>query len=256
MSAPRIFVADPLPHAPTGPRLRAARGRRAARRAGAAAAASGDALTLFDGTGGEFAATITRIDKRGVGASLGALRSGRARIAAPGDAGAGGDRQRPDGLGGAQGGGARRRRGAAGAGGAQPGLGARRARPSGASRTGAASPIAACEQCGRNRVPEVLAPRDACRLAGRATTPRRTPRSRPVLMLAPGAARTLAVAVRGRRAVRRDRRPRRRLHRRRAGAGASGAVSSGSGWGRGCCAPRPRRSRRWRSSARSAPGAG
>ena len=32
--------------------------------------------TLFDGTGGEVAATITRIDKRGVGASLGRFRPG------------------------------------------------------------------------------------------------------------------------------------------------------------------------------------
>ena len=44
--------------------------------------AVGDALTLFDGTGGEYAATLVRADKRGAAGARRALRAGRARIAA------------------------------------------------------------------------------------------------------------------------------------------------------------------------------
>jgi 16S rRNA (uracil1498-N3)-methyltransferase len=69
MSAPRFFVDRPLPHTPTGRdfELPEAAARHVAL---ALRMRPGDALALFDGTGGEFAATITRIDKRGVAASI------------------------------------------------------------------------------------------------------------------------------------------------------------------------------------------
>ena len=70
MSAPRFFVPPPLPRTPTGRdfELPDATARHVAL---ALRMRPGDALTLFDGTGGEFAATITRIDRRGVAAHVG-----------------------------------------------------------------------------------------------------------------------------------------------------------------------------------------
>ena len=70
--------------------------------------AAGDALTLFDGTGGEYAATLVRVDKRGATVRVEALPADRPRVAARGHAGAGHRGERRDGLRDPQGDGARR----------------------------------------------------------------------------------------------------------------------------------------------------
>jgi 16S rRNA (uracil1498-N3)-methyltransferase len=193
MSAPRIFVAEPLPRTPTGRdfELPEAGARHVAL---ALRMRAGDALTLFDGTGGEVAATITRIDKRGVGASLGRFdpveRESPHRVTLvqaviandPMDW-------------------AVRKAVELGVAAVQPVLAARSqgsARGEKAERRLAhwrGIAIAACEQCGRNRVPEVRpAMTLADWLAGATTPPMDATGTGRVLMLAPGAARTLAAA--------------------------------------------------------------
>jgi 16S rRNA (uracil1498-N3)-methyltransferase len=190
MSAPRIFIGDPLPHAPTGRDFELPQA--AARHVALALRMRvGDALTLFDGTGGEFAASITRIDKRGVGAGLGRFdpveRESPHRVTLvqaviandPMDW-------------------AVRKAVELGVAAVQPVLAARSQGSARGEKTerrlahwrGIA--IAACDQCGRNRVPEVLAPvplSDWLDSAAAAVAP-----AHPVLMLAPGAARSLATA--------------------------------------------------------------
>ena len=193
MSAPRIFVGDPLPHTPTGRDLELPEA--AARHVALALRMRvGDALTLFDGTGGEFAASITRIDKRGVGASLGRFdpveRESPHRVTLvqaviandPMDW-------------------AVRKAVELGVAAVQPVLAARSqgsARGEKIERRLAhwrGIAIAACEQCGRNRVPGVLAPVTLSDwLAGATTAVAEVAAAGPVLMLAPGAARSLAVA--------------------------------------------------------------
>jgi 16S rRNA (uracil1498-N3)-methyltransferase len=195
MSAPRFFVDRPLPHTPTGRdfELPEAAARHVAL---ALRMRPGDALALFDGTGGEFAATITRIDKRGVTASIDRFdpveRESPHRVTLvqaviandPMDW-------------------AVRKAVELGVAAVQPVLAAR----SQGSARGEKSErrlahwrgiaIAACEQCGRNRVPGVLAPMTlADWLAGATTTTAaaEVATAGPVLMLAPGAARSLAIA--------------------------------------------------------------
>jgi 16S rRNA (uracil1498-N3)-methyltransferase len=117
--------------------------------------AVGDALTLFDGTGGEHAATLVRVDKRGASVRLGAFLPI--------------DRESPLAITLAQGIAANdamdyaiRKATELGVASIQPLVTARSAPlPAGergdrrlAHWRGVA--IAACEQCGRNRVPEVL----------------------------------------------------------------------------------------------------
>ena len=69
MAAPRFFVDPPLAPAPVGdtielPEACAHHAIRVAR------LGVGDALTLFDGAGGEYAATIVRVDRRGAAVRL------------------------------------------------------------------------------------------------------------------------------------------------------------------------------------------
>lgn len=188
MSAPRIFVGDPLPHAPTGRDFELPQA--AARHVALALRMRvGDALTLFDGTGGEFAATITRIDRRGVAAHVGRFdpveRESPHRVTLvqaviandPMDW-------------------AVRKAVELGVAAVQPVLAARSQGSGRGEKTerrlvhwrGIA--VAACEQCGRNRVPDVLPVvtlTDWLDGPGAATADR-------VLLLAPGATRSLAEA--------------------------------------------------------------
>jgi 16S rRNA (uracil1498-N3)-methyltransferase len=117
----------------------------------------GDALTLFAGTGGEYAATITRIDKRGAAVRIdgyapvereSALRITLAQAIAANDAMDHAIRKATE----------------LGVTAIQPLITARSAPlPAGERREKRHAhwrqiAIAACEQCGRNRVPEVSAP--------------------------------------------------------------------------------------------------
>ncbi len=187
MSAPRFFVDRPLPHTPTGRdfELPEAAARHVAL---ALRMRPGDALALFDGTGGEFAATITRIDKRGVAASIDRFdpveRESPHRVTLvqaviandPMDW-------------------AVRKAVELGVAAVQPVLAAR----SQGSARGEKSErrlahwrgiaIAACEQCGRNRVPDVL---PVVTLADWLDGPGAA--AGRVLVLAPGASRSLADA--------------------------------------------------------------
>ena len=119
--------------------------------------AVGDALTLFAGTGGEYAATISRIDKRGAAVRIdgytpvereSALRITLAQAIVASDAMDHAVRKATE----------------LGAAAIQPLVTARSA-PLPAGERGEKRlghwrqiAIAACEQCGRNRVPDVLAP--------------------------------------------------------------------------------------------------
>jgi 16S rRNA (uracil1498-N3)-methyltransferase len=120
--------------------------------------AVGDALTLFDGTGGEYAATLVRADRRGAAVRIEGFRPV--------------DRESPLALTLAQGIAASdameyaiRKATEVGATSIQPLVTARSAPlPSGERGERRVAhwrqiAIAACEQCGRNRVPEVLSPR-------------------------------------------------------------------------------------------------
>ena len=120
--------------------------------------AVGDALTLFDGTGGEYAATLVRVDRRGAAVRIESFRSV--------------DRESPLALTLAQGIAASdameyaiRKATELGATSIQPLVTARSAPlPSGERGERRVAhwrqiAIAACEQCGRNRVPDVLPPR-------------------------------------------------------------------------------------------------
>jgi 16S rRNA (uracil1498-N3)-methyltransferase len=157
MAVPRFFVPLDLAAAVTGTvvELPDAAAHHATRvvRLGA-----GDALTLFAGTGGECAATITRIDKRGVAVRIdgfvpvereSALRVTLAQGIAANDAMDYAIRKATE-------------------------LGVTAIQPLVTARSAPLPPgergdrrlahwrqvvIAACEQCGRNRLPEVLAPR-------------------------------------------------------------------------------------------------
>ena len=119
--------------------------------------AVGDALTLFDGTGGEYAATLVRADRRGAAVRIEGFRSA--------------DRESPLALTLAQGIAASdameyaiRKATELGATSIQPLVTARSAPlPSGERGERRVAhwrqiAIAACEQCGRNRVPDVLPP--------------------------------------------------------------------------------------------------
>ncbi|HEY2817758.1 MAG TPA: 16S rRNA (uracil(1498)-N(3))-methyltransferase [Casimicrobiaceae bacterium] len=72
MNSPRFYCATPL--SDTGERAEIELSRATARHiAQALRMRVGDAVALFNGEGGEFAATITRIDRRGVAAQIGAF---------------------------------------------------------------------------------------------------------------------------------------------------------------------------------------
>jgi len=119
--------------------------------------AVGDALTLFGGTGGEYAATIARIDKRGAAVRIdgyapvereAALAITLAQAVAAGDAMDFAVRKATE----------------LGVTAIQPLVTARSAALPSGERGGKRHAhwrqiaIAACEQCGRNRLPDVLAP--------------------------------------------------------------------------------------------------
>jgi 16S rRNA (uracil1498-N3)-methyltransferase len=72
MHAPRFFCTPPISIADQGRELDLPR-ETARHIAQALRMRVGDALTLFTGSGGEFAATIARIDKRGVAVRIGAF---------------------------------------------------------------------------------------------------------------------------------------------------------------------------------------
>ena len=216
MAAPRFFV-------PARARARSMRARRVELPRGAAHHATrvlrlavGDALTLFDGAGGEYAATLVRIDKRG-GVACASTRfdAGRARVAARGDARAGDRGERRDGLRDPQGDRARRDGDPAARHRAQRAAAGRRARRQ-APRALAADRVAACEQCGRNRVPRRRGAARAGRLASAMAGTRhrarcRTRRGRSRRLPQPVAAGR--AADRSRRRIRRSARSTRRARR-------------------------------------------
>jgi 16S rRNA (uracil1498-N3)-methyltransferase len=73
MATPRFFVPAPIAGAEVGatvelPEAAAHHATRVLR------LAAGDALMLFDGTGGEYAATLIRVDKRGAAVRVEAFR--------------------------------------------------------------------------------------------------------------------------------------------------------------------------------------
>jgi 16S rRNA (uracil1498-N3)-methyltransferase len=156
MAAPRFFVALVLAPGMIGetielPEAAAHHATRVVR------LGTGDALTLFAGTGGEYAATIARIDKRGAAVHIdgyapvereAALRITLAQAIAANDAMDYALRKATE----------------LGVAAIQPLVTARSA-PLPAAERGEKRhahwrhiAIAACEQCGRNRVPEVLPP--------------------------------------------------------------------------------------------------
>jgi 16S rRNA (uracil1498-N3)-methyltransferase len=155
VKAPRFFVSTPLAHVARGGEvaLPGAVGHHAAR---VLRLSAGSRIVLFDGRGGEYVATLTRLDKRGAFASL--------------DAHVAVERESPVAVTLAQGvlaadamDYAVRKAVELGAAAIVPILGERSQR--GASDRNErrrahwqAIAIAACEQCGRNRVPPVASP--------------------------------------------------------------------------------------------------
>ena len=171
--------------------------------------AAGDALTLSPARGGEFAATLVRADKRDARARLDAFSPVERESALAVTLVQGDRRERRDGLRRAQGGRARRGRACSRwsrARGARFPAGERGDKRLAHWRQIA---VAACEQCGRNRVPpvhDVVTPRRvAC--GARAGSPG--------IVLDPEATHRPRAAARAGVARRRARRTRRRPHRRR-----------------------------------------
>ncbi len=157
MTAPRFFVTVPLAAGMIGetialPEAAAHHATRVVR------LAVGDALTLFAGGGGEYAATIARIDKRGTAARIDGYQPVEREAALPitlAQAITANDAMDY----------AVRKATELGAAAIQPLVTARSA-PLPAGERGEKRrahwqhiAIAACEQCGRNRVPDVLAPK-------------------------------------------------------------------------------------------------
>jgi 16S rRNA (uracil1498-N3)-methyltransferase len=156
MAAPRFFVPSPLTGRRPGEMIElddavAHHATRVTR------LQPGDEMTLFDGTGGEFAVTLERVDKRGAAVQLqrfvaiereSALDVTLAQVIAANDAMDYAVRKATE----------------LGVTAVRPLLTARSARlPAGERSERRVAhwrqvAIAACEQCGRNRVPEVLAP--------------------------------------------------------------------------------------------------
>ena len=165
MAAPRFMCTQPPRAGARGRHGRPRRLRAAHHATRVLRLAVGDALTLFDGTGGEYAATLVRADKRGASRAGRALRPGRARVAARADAGARHRRERRDGLGDPQGDRARRRPRSS----RSSPRGARRcptaSAAESASPTGGRSRRRRPSSAGRNRVPEVAAAALARRMA-------------------------------------------------------------------------------------------
>ena len=164
MAAPRFFVSLALAPGIVGatielPEAAAHHATRVVR------LAVGDALTLFAGTGGEYAATIVRIDKRGACVRVDSYAPVEREAALPitlGQAIAANDAMDY----------AIRKATELGAAAIQPLVTARSA-PLPAGERGEKRhahwrhiAIAACEQCGRNRVPEVLAPQSLAEWLG------------------------------------------------------------------------------------------
>jgi 16S rRNA (uracil1498-N3)-methyltransferase len=151
---PRAFDTHLLRPAP-GPRCAVHAASRGAQHVGKALRLkAGDEITVFDGRGGEYGATIQRLDKDRVDVKVGAFRDASAepRIAVGLVQGLP-EADKMDWI--------IQKSVELGVAWIQPlcaiaaWCACRGSAPSAGKRTGAASPIAACEQCGRDRIPEV-----------------------------------------------------------------------------------------------------